>query len=134
MPRYKLVLEYDGGPYNGFQAQEPSQPTIQASLERAITAFSGESVRVTTAGRTDTGVHATAQVVHLDLSKDWKPQTVADALNAHLVPEPIAILSAMRAADDFSARFDATARTYLYRILNRRSPPALLQGKVWRRS
>ena len=131
MPRYKLVLEYDGGPYNGFQAQEPSQPTIQASLERAITAFSGESVRVTTAGRTDTGVHATAQVVHLDLSKDWKPQTVADALNAHLVPEPIAILSAMRAADDFSARFDATARTYLYRILNRRSPPALLQGKVW---
>lgn len=131
MPRYKLTLEYDGGPYNGFQAQEVSQPTVQASLERAILGFSGERVRVVTAGRTDTGVHALGQVVHFDLTKDWKTQVVADALNAHLVPEPIAVLSAERAADDFSARFDATSRRYLYRILNRRSPPALDQGKVW---
>ncbi len=131
MPRYKLILEYDGGPYNGFQAQEASQPTVQASLERAILGFSGETVRVVTAGRTDTGVHALGQVIHFDLTKDWKPQVVADALNAHLVPEPIAILSAERCADDFSARFAATSRRYLYRILNRRSPPALDHGKVW---
>ncbi|MEI7932673.1 MAG: tRNA pseudouridine(38-40) synthase TruA [Alphaproteobacteria bacterium] len=130
MPRYKLTIEYDGAPYNGFQAQEASQPTVQASIERAILGFSGESVRIHCAGRTDTGVHALGQVVHVDLVKDWRADVVRDALNAHLVPEPIAVLSAVR-AEGFHARFDAQERRYLYRILNRRAPATLGQGQVW---
>ena len=130
MPRYRLLVEYDGRPYHGFQIQA-GHPSIQGALERAVTAFSGESVRVATAGRTDTGVHATGQVVHVDLEKDWRPDVVRDALNAHLVPEPIAILAAERAAPDFHARFSATGRRYLYRILARKAPPALDRGKVW---
>ena len=130
MPRYRLTIEYDGGPYVGFQIQE-ALPTVQASLERAVLAFSGETVRVHCAGRTDTGVHATGQVVHLDLTRDWRPDVVRDALNAHLVPEPIAVLSSQRAEAEFHARFDAIGRRYLYRILNRRSPPAVEQGHVW---
>jgi tRNA pseudouridine38-40 synthase len=130
MPRYRLLVEYDGLPYRGFQIQA-GHPSVQGSLERAVTAFSGEAVRVATAGRTDTGVHATGQVVHVDLDKDWSPDVVRDAMNAHLVPEPIAILAAERAAPDFHARFSATGRRYLYRILTRKSPPALDRGKVW---
>jgi len=130
MPRYRLTIEYDGGPYRGFQAQE-ALPTVQASLERAVTAFSGEQVRVQAAGRTDTGVHATGQVVHVDLTKDWRAQVVRDAMNAHLVPEPIAVIDAALVADDFHARFDALERRYLYRILNRRGFAALDRGRVW---
>ena len=130
MPRYKLTIEYDGGPYNGFQAQA-DQPTVQASLERAVKAFCGQTLRVAAAGRTDTGVHATGQVVHIDLTKDWKPAVVRNALNAHLVPEPIAVLEASVAPEGWHARFSATERRYLYRILNRPSPPALDQGRVW---
>jgi tRNA pseudouridine38-40 synthase len=130
MPRYRLLIEYDGRPYRGFQVQA-DLPSIQGALERAVTAFSGETVRVATAGRTDTGVHATGQVVHVDLEKDWRPDVVRDALNAHLVPEPIAVLAAERAAPDFHARFSATGRRYLYRILARKAPPALDRGKVW---
>ena len=131
MPRYRLLIEYDGRPYNGFQIQD-GQPTVQGSLERAVTAFCGERARVFCAGRTDTGVHATGQVAHIDLAKDWRAAVVRDALNAHLVPEPIAILEASVAATDFHARFSATGRRYLYRILNRPSPTALDQGRVWR--
>lgn len=130
MPRYRLTLEYDGGPYRGFQAQG-DLPTIQASVERAVKAFSGETLRLQAAGRTDTGVHATGQVVHIDLEKAWKPGVVRDALNAHLVPEPIAVLEAAEAPEGWHARFSATTRRYLYRILNRRSPPALGQGRMW---
>jgi tRNA pseudouridine38-40 synthase len=130
MPRYRLTIEYDGRPYVGFQAQ-PGLPSVQAAIERAATAFCGETLRVTAAGRTDTGVHATGQVVHLDLAKAWKPDVVRDALNAHLVREPIAVLAAAVAADDFSARFSAKGRRYLFRILNRRAPPALDKGRVW---
>ena len=130
MARYRLTLEYDGGPYCGFQAQA-DLPTVQASLERAITAFCGEMVRVAAAGRTDTGVHASGQVVHIDLARDWKPDVVRDAINAHLRPEPIAVLTAQIAAADFHARFSALGRSYLYRILNRRAPPALAKGQVW---
>lgn len=130
MPRYKLLVEYDGGPYKGFQAQG-DLPTIQGSIERAILAFSGQGLRLTAAGRTDTGVHATGQVVTFDLDKDFKPGTVRDAINAYLTPEPIAILDAEVCDPDFSARFSATGRMYLYRILNRRAPPALDQGRVW---
>jgi len=130
MPRYRLTIEYDGGPYRGFQAQE-ALPTVQESLERAVTAFTGEQARVQAAGRTDTGVHATGQVVHVDLTKDWRSQVVRDAINAHLVPEPIAVIDAALVADDFHARFDAVERRYLYRILNRRGFAALDRGRVW---
>jgi tRNA pseudouridine38-40 synthase len=130
MPRYRLTLEYDGRPYHGFQAQG-ELPSVQASVERAVKAFCGETLRLQAAGRTDTGVHATGQVVHVDLSKDWKPDVVRDALNAHLVPEPIAVIEAAVAPEGWHARFSATERRYLYRILNRRSPPALDQGRVW---
>jgi tRNA pseudouridine38-40 synthase len=130
MPRYRLLVEYDGRPYNGFQAQV-DQPTVQASIERAIEAFCGEALRVHVAGRTDTGVHATGQVVHVDLAKAWRPDVVRDAVNAHLGAEPIAILAAEVAEPDFHARFSARGRRYLYRILNRRAPPALERGRVW---
>lgn len=130
MPRYRLVVEYDGGPYKGFQAQG-DLPTVQASIERAVKGFCGEALRLQAAGRTDTGVHATGQVVHIDLSKDWKCEVVRDALNAHLVPEPISILAVDVPGGDWHARFSATERRYLYRILNRKSPPALDQGRVW---
>ena len=130
MPRYRLLIEYDGRPYNGFQLQT-GQPSVQGSIECALNAFCGEAVRVIAAGRTDTGVHATGQVIHIDLTKDWRPEVVRDALNAHLVPEPIAVLEAELAAPEFHARFSATGRRYLYRIFNRHSPPALERGRVW---
>jgi tRNA pseudouridine38-40 synthase len=130
MPRYRLDLEYDGRPYKGFQAQG-ELPTVQASIERAAKGFSGETLRLQAAGRTDTGVHALHQVVHIDLERDWKSEVVRDALNAHLVPEPIAITSASLAPEGFHARFSATGRRYLYRILNRMAPPSLDKGRVW---
>ncbi len=130
MPRYKLIVEYDGGPYCGYQAQG-ELATVQASIERAILAFSGQALRITAAGRTDTGVHATGQVITFDLDKEFKPGTVRDAMNAFLVPEPIAVVHAEICDPEFSARFSATGRMYLFRILNRRSPPTLDQGRVW---
>jgi len=130
MPRYRLLIEYDGRPYHGFQLQL-GQPSVQGALERALTAFCGETVRVVAAGRTDTGVHALGQVIHIDLTKDWRPEVVRDALNAHLVPEPVTVLEAKIAPPEFHARFSATGRRYLYRILNRHSPPALERGRMW---
>jgi len=130
MPRYRLTLEYDGGPYNGFQAQA-AQPTVQGSLERAVAAFCGEAVRVHAAGRTDTGVHATGQVIHIDLARDWPAETVRNALNAHLRSEPIAVLDAAVAPEGWHARFSAVERRYRYRILNRAAPPGLERGHVW---
>ena len=130
MPRYRLTLEYDGGPYNGLQAQT-GQPSVQASVEAAVKGFCGQAVRLHAAGRTDSGVHATGQVVHIDLERDWDAEVVRNALNAHLSREPIAVLDSALVGEDFHARFSATERRYLYRILNRRSPPALERGKVW---
>jgi len=130
MPRYRLTLEYDGGPYNGFQAQA-DQPTVQGSLERAVKAFCGQTLRVAAAGRTDTGVHATGQVAHIDLEKDWPAETVRNALNAHLRGEPIVVLAADVALEGWHARFSAVERRYRYRILNRVSPPGLDRGHVW---
>ena len=130
MPRYRLLIEYDGRPFNGFQAQA-GQPSVQGALEAAIMGFSGETVRVHAAGRTDSGVHALAMVIHADLAKTWRPDVVRDALNAHLYPQPVVVLEASIAAEGWHARFSARERRYLYRVLNRRSPPALLQGKVW---
>jgi len=130
MPRYRLLIEYDGRPYHGFQAQD-ELPSVQGSIERAVKGFCGQSLRLHAAGRTDAGVHATGQVIHLDVDKDWKPEVVRDALNAHLVPEPIAVLDAAVAPEGWHARFSARERRYLYRILNRKSPPALDKGRVW---
>ena len=130
MPRYRLTIEYDGGPYNGLQAQA-GQPSVQASVEAAVKAFCGETIRMHAAGRTDSGVHATGQVVHIDLERDWSAETVRNALNAHLGREPISVLDAALVGEDFHARFSALERRYLYRILSRRSPPALERGKVW---
>lgn len=130
MPRYRLTIEYDGRPFHGFQAQG-SLPSVQGSIERAVKAFSGEALRLQAAGRTDAGVHASGQVVHIDLDKAWDAGVVRDALNAHLVPDPIAVIAAEEAAPHWHARFSARERRYLYRILNRKSPPALERGRVW---
>jgi tRNA pseudouridine38-40 synthase len=130
MPRYRLTIEYDGRPYHGFQAQA-GLASVQGAIERAVEAFCGQTLRLQAAGRTDAGVHATGQVIHLDLEKPWRPEVVRDALNAHLVPEPVVVLDAQVAPDGWHARFSATKRRYLYRILNRKSPPALEQGRVW---
>jgi tRNA pseudouridine38-40 synthase len=130
MPRYKLILEYDGTPFVGWQIQE-NGPTVQGRLAEAVKAFSGEECVPRGAGRTDAGVHALAQVAHFDLAKEWEPWKVREALNAQIRPDPISVLSCERAADDFDARFSATARHYLYRIVNRRSPLALDRDRAW---
>jgi tRNA pseudouridine38-40 synthase len=130
MARWKLIVEYDGGPYVGWQRQ-PNGPSIQESLENAVKAFCGVDTLVQGAGRTDAGVHALAQAAHIDLDRDTDGKTVRDAINHHLGEQPIAVLAATMAADDFHARFSATGRAYLYRILNRRAPPTLDRGRVW---
>jgi tRNA pseudouridine38-40 synthase len=131
MPRYKLTVEYDGRPFAGWQIQA-DQLTVQGLLTSAVEALSGDKTLVQGAGRTDAGVHARAQVAHVDLTKEWDTDTVRDALNAHLRPHPIAILAAERAADDFNARSSAIRRHYLYRIVNRRADLTLDAGRAWR--
>jgi tRNA pseudouridine38-40 synthase len=131
MPRYKLLIEYDGTPFVGWQVQDQA-PSVQGALMDAIEAFCGERVKVQGAGRTDTGVHALGQVAHIDLAKDWPPDTVRDALTAQLRPRPVAVLAAERVPDTFDARFSARARHYLYRIINRRADLALERGRAWR--
>lgn len=132
MPRYKLTIEYDGTPYAGWQRQA-GLPSVQGEVEAAIARFCGAEVTITTAGRTDAGVHATAQTAHVDLEKGWPADTVRDALNAHLsqAGAAVSVLAAERVAQDFDARFSALRRHYLYRILNRRSPAALDARRVW---
>lgn len=130
MPRYRLTVEYDGGPYHGFQAQA-GLPTVQGVLERAVTAFCGQTAKVHSAGRTDAGVHATGQVAHVDLEKDWPAETVRNALNAHLRGEAVVVLDAEVAPPGWHARFSATERRYRYRILNRPAPAGLARGHVW---
>jgi tRNA pseudouridine38-40 synthase len=131
MPRYKLTIEYDGTPFCGWQIQD-NGPSVQAALTDAVAAFAGERVNVNGAGRTDAGVHATGQVAHIDLAKEWDGDTVRDAINAHLRPHPVAVLEALRVADDFDARFSAISRRYLYRIVCRRADLALERHRVWR--
>jgi tRNA pseudouridine38-40 synthase len=131
MPRYKLIIEYDGTPFIGWQAQD-SGVSVQGVLTDAIAAFAGERVLVAGAGRTDTGVHALGQVAHVDLAKDWDTDTVRDAINFHLRPQPIAVLAAEQVAPDFDARFSAIKRHYLYRIVNRRADLTLDQIHAWR--
>ena len=132
MPRYRIDVEYDGHGYAGWQRQAVL-PSVQQAIETAIFAFSGETVTIRGAGRTDAGVHAMGQVAHFDLVRSHSTDKVQGALNAHLkmAGETIAVLAASEAPDDFDARFSARARHYLYVILNRRAPAALLRGNVW---
>lgn len=130
MPRYKLIVEYDGRPFRGWQRQKHDL-SVQQVLEEAIARFSGETVTTQAAGRTDAGVHALGQVVHFDLSRAWDPFKIREALNYHTKPHPLAILTAEAVGEEFEARFSATARHYEYRILNRRARAALDDGKVW---
>jgi tRNA pseudouridine38-40 synthase len=131
MPRYKLTIEYDGAPFAGWQIQA-EQKTVQGVLMAAFESFCGDKVQLQGAGRTDAGVHARAQVAHVDLARDWDTDTVRDALNAHLRPHPVAILSAEKVAADFNARTSAIKRHYLYRIVNRRADLTLDAGRAWR--
>lgn len=131
MSRYKLIIEYDGAAFAGWQRQETA-PSVQQCLEEAAEALDGAPVTVIGAGRTDAGVHALGQVAHLDLVKPIRADKVRDALNAHLRPHSIAVLEAFDAAPDFHARFDATSRSYIYRIVNRRADLALDRNRAWR--
>ncbi|WP_455474200.1 tRNA pseudouridine(38-40) synthase TruA [Bartonella sp. B30(2025)] len=132
MPRFKLTIEYDGSNYAGWQRQEGLH-TVQGALEQASFCFSGQQLTITTAGRTDAGVHATGQVAHIDFEKNWNAHTIRDALNAYLRQqgESISVLNVQNVPDSFNARFCAIRRHYLFKILNRRSPPALNANRVW---
>jgi tRNA pseudouridine38-40 synthase len=132
MPRYRLDIEYDGSAYAGWQWQA-GQPSVQAAIEQAFQSFCGEVISLRGAGRTDAGVHATGQVAHVDIGKDWSADTVRDAVNAHLqqANETVAILRASKVTHEFDARFSATGRHYLYRIVNRRAPLTLERKKAW---
>ena len=131
MPRFKLTIEYDGSNFVGWQKQS-NGPSVQAAIEDALFTLSSESVEVIGAGRTDAGVHARAMIAHFDLSTDrFDGETVGKALNYHLASNTISILGATLVTYDFHARFSATRRHYLYRILNRPAPPALERGRVW---
>ena len=130
MPRYRLTLEYDGTGFVGWQHQGDGR-SVQEAIERAVERFCGEQVRVHGAGRTDSGVHARAQCCHLDLTRPAAPSVLRDALNAHMRPAPVVVLDAAEATPDFDARRDALARVYLYRIVNRKAPLALMRDRAW---
>jgi len=131
MARYKLTIEYDGGPFQGWQRQDHA-PTVQGELEKAGARINGSDVTVYGSGRTDSGVHALAQIAHIDFDKTLRSDQVRDALNFHLGNHPISILAAEDVDPDFHARFDAVERRYLYRIVDRRPRLALDRGRVWR--
>jgi tRNA pseudouridine38-40 synthase len=131
VPRYCLTIEYDGTPFSGWQIQA-DRVTVQGVLTTAVKALTGEKILVQGAGRTDAGVHACAQVAHVDLAREWQSDTIRDALNAHLRPHPVAVLAAERVADDFNARTSARKRHYRYRILNRRADLTLDLRRAWR--
>jgi tRNA pseudouridine38-40 synthase len=130
MPRYKLTIEYDGAPFVGWQRQINGL-SVQETLETALAAFASERAVVNGAGRTDAGVHASGQVAHVDLSREWRCDVVRDAMNAHLRPHPVAVVAVEAAAAEFDARFSATKRHYVYRILNRRAPAAIERNRLW---
>jgi len=130
VPRYRLTIEYDGTPFCGWQRQA-GLPSVQQAIEEAIGRFSGETLTVQAAGRTDAGVHALGQVVHFDLSREWETFRISEALNFHLKPLPVAVIAVEAAPPGFEARFSAIRRRYEYRILNRRARPALEANRVW---
>lgn len=130
MTRWRLIVEYDGGPFMGWQRQD-NGPSVQGRIEAAIERMTGERSAVHGAGRTDSGVHALAMSAHADIAKPLTAHRLRDGLNALVRPEPIAILSASEVAGDWHARFSCIGRAYEYRILNRRAPAAVERGKVW---
>jgi len=130
MPRYKLTIEYDGTPFCGWQRQDNGRG-VQQAVEEALRTLEPDAPSIMAAGRTDAGVHATGQVAHCDLARDWHADRLCRALDHFLHPEPVSIVMAERVAEDFHARFDARARHYLYRVLARPARPALLGGLVW---
>lgn len=131
MPRYRMTIEYDGGPFVGWQRQA-NGASVQGALEAAIKAFAHEDVTVKGAGRTDAGVHASGQVAHVDLANPIRPDKLRDAANAHLRPDPVAVLESEEVSEAFDARFSAIRRHYVYRIVDRRPPLALMAGRAWR--
>jgi tRNA pseudouridine38-40 synthase len=131
MPRYRLLIEYDGSPFVGWQMQAVGL-SVQGVITDAIAAFAEEKVTVHGAGRTDAGVHALGQVAHVDLARDWRPDRVRDALNARLRPHPVAVLAVEKTAESFHARFSAKRRHYLYRIVSRRADLTLARNRAWR--
>jgi tRNA pseudouridine38-40 synthase len=131
MPRFKLILEYDGAPFVGWQRQENGL-SVQEALESAIFAMTGKRSTAHGAGRTDAGVHALGQVAHVELERDWDPFRLSEGLNALVQPHGLAILRAEHVGGDFDARHSATARHYLYRIVNRRAPLTIERGRAWR--
>ena len=130
MTRWKLTIEYDGGPFFGWQRQG-NDPTLQLTIERAIETMTSEHVTVHAAGRTDAGVHALAMVAHVDVSRAMTPHRLREGINALVRPDPVSILAVEPVADDWHARFSCIGRRYLYRILTRRPPPVLDRGRVW---
>ena len=131
MPRFALLIDYDGGPFQGWQRQAAGQPSVQAAVEAALARLDPGPHTIAAAGRTDTGVHATGQVAHCDLARDWDPFRLMQALNWHLRPAPVAILQAALVPDSFHARFSALERRYLFRLVARRAPPTHDRGRVW---
>jgi tRNA pseudouridine38-40 synthase len=129
--RFRLLVEYDGRPFMGWQRQAHG-PSVQQAIEEAAEAITGEQVVLHAAGRTDAGVHALAMTAHLDIAREITPFRLADGLNAKLRPQPVAILRAEIVPDDWHARFSCIGRRYQYRILNRRAPLALDAGRAWR--
>ena len=130
MTRWRLTVEFDGGPFVGWQRQAYGE-SVQETLERAIGKMTGEQVAVHGAGRTDAGVHALAMEAHVDIAKPLTEHRLREGINALVRPAPVSVLELERVADDWHARFSCTGRRYLYRILNHRAPPALMRGKVW---
>lgn len=130
MPRFAFKIEYDGGPFAGWQRQR-AQVSVQGAVEDALRKLEADHPGIAAAGRTDAGVHATAQVAHVDLKKHWDPFRLSEALNYHLKPLPVAVLDCAQVADDFHARFSAQERRYLFRLIARRAPVTHDQGLVW---
>jgi tRNA pseudouridine38-40 synthase len=131
MPRFALQVEYHGGPFSGWQRQAGDLPSVQGTIEAALGKLEPGPHTIAAAGRTDAGVHATAQVAHADLTRDWDPFRLAQALNAHLRPDPVSVTAAAQVPDDFHARFSATGRRYLFRLVARRAPVTHDRGLVW---
>ena len=131
MPRFALQIEYDGRPFSGWQRQV-ARPSVQGAIEAALSKIQKGEHNIAAAGRTDAGVHATAQVAHVDLSRDWDPFRLSEAVNFHLKPLPVAIVGAAKVADDWHARFSALERRYLFRIIARRAPLTFAHGQAWR--
>lgn len=131
MPRFALRIDYDGGPFQGWQRQAEGQPSVQAAVEAALSRLEPGAHTIAAAGRTDAGVHATGQVATVDLSRDWGTFRLGEALNFHLKPLPVAVLAVARVSDDFHARFSATERRYLFRVVARRAPVTHDRGRVW---